>query len=377
MIKFIHTSDWHLGMQAHFLPEPTRARFVEDRFDAVRRIGGIAAEEDCSFVVVAGDVFDSNHVDDQVLAKATDALSSFAVPVFLLPGNHDALDPSSVYRRSAWTAHKPDSVVVLEEFAALPVPGSHGVDVVGAPWRVRRPLADPLGDAFEIPPPEDGVNRVVVGHGVVDQLGPDADDPALIRATAITEALQEGKAQYVALGDRHSVTEIADSGSRAFYAGTPVSSDYGERDPNNILLVALDGGQCAVERRQIGAWRFERASRDLNGDADVTALNDWLDAFDSKHTTVVKLALRGALSLAESASLADVLERQGLMFASLNTWERQADLVVEPNDVDLAELNVSGYVREALDQLRDEASHAGESAVVARDALNLLYRLAR
>ncbi len=376
MIKFIHTSDWHLGMRAHFLPEEARARFVEDRFDAVRRIGTIAAEEGCAFVVVAGDVFDSNHVDDQVLAKATDALSSFTVPVFLLPGNHDILDPSSVYRRQGWMAHRPANAVVLEEAAALPVPGVEGVEIVGAPWHAKHPLTDPLAAAYEVPARADGVARVVIGHGVVDELSPDTDDPALITASGIADAVRNGKVHYIALGDRHSVTEIAGSEGRAHYAGTPVSTDYNEKDPNQVLLVSLDAGGCVVEPRHVGAWRFEQAARDVNREQDVTALGDWLDAFDSKHTTAVKLALRGTLSLSVNAMLDGVLERQNLTFASLNTWERQSDLVVEPDDADLATLDVSGYVREALEHLRDEAGGSGDKAVVACDALNLLYRLA-
>jgi DNA repair exonuclease SbcCD nuclease subunit len=377
IVKFIHTSDWHLGMQAHFLPEEARPRFLEDRFEAVRRIGAIAAEEGCSFVVVAGDVFDSNHVDDQVLAKATDALSSFTVPMFLLPGNHDASDPSSVYRRDAWTAHKPANAVVLEEAVVVSVSGVQNVEVVGAPWHSRRPLADPLGPAYDVPASVEGAMRVVVGHGVVDELSPDRDDPALIRVPGITEVLQGGKAHYVALGDRHSVTEIAGCDGRAHYSGAPVSTNYGEKDPNQILIVALEGEECAVERRRVGAWRFERASRDLNGEDDVTALGDWLDAFDSKHTTVVKLSLRGTLTLAASAMLEEMLERKRLTFASLNNWERQSDLVVAPDDADLATLDVSGYVREAFDELRERAVGPDEDAMVTRDALNLLYRLAR
>lgn len=377
MVKLIHTSDWHLGMQAHFLPEPARARFVEDRFEAVRRIGALAAEEGSSLVVVAGDVFDSNHVDDQVLAKAAEALSSFTVPVFLLPGNHDALDPSSVYRRQGWAAERPANVLVLEEVEAVPVPGVEGVEIVGAPWPSRRPLGDPLAAACELPPPGEGVIRVVVGHGAVDRLSPDADDPALIGSAGIARALREGGAHYVALGDRHSATEIAGSEGRARYAGTPVSTGYGEEDPNQVLLVSIEEGRCAVERRQIGAWRFERLSCELGGERDVDALGERLGAFHSKHTTAVKLALRGALSLSASARLQDVLERQSLTFASLNTWERHSDLVLEPDGADLEALNVSGYVREALQELRDEAAGAGEDALVARDALNLLYRLAR
>lgn len=44
MVKFIHTSDLHLGMQAHFLPDEARARFAQDRFDAVRRIAAVGEQ---------------------------------------------------------------------------------------------------------------------------------------------------------------------------------------------------------------------------------------------------------------------------------------------------------------------------------------------
>ena len=102
-----------------------------------------------------------------------------------------------------------------------------------------------------------------------------------------------------------------------------------------------------------------------------------LDAVPSKPTAVVKLSLRGTLSLATSALLEDVLEHNRMTFASLNTWERHTDLIVAPDDADLADLDVSGYVREALTDLRAEAAGTGEQALVAQDALNLLYRLAR
>ncbi len=375
MVKFIHTADWHLGMQAHFLPDEARARFAQDRFDAVRRIAKLAHEEGCAFVVVAGDIFDSNHVDPQVVAKAVEALSSFTVPVFLLPGNHDPLDPSSVCRTAAWTEHKPANVVVLEEVTAVPVSGVEGVEVVGFPWSSKHQLGDPVVGCYNAASSADGALRVVVGHGIVDELSPNTDDPSLIAATAMREALQGGKAHYIALGDRHSVTEISGTDGRAYYSGTPVSTDYGETGPNDVLLVALDADTCTVERRPIGAWAFDRSSFDLNGEGDVTVLEQWLDAVPSKHTTVVKLALRGTLTLAASAMLEDVLERSQMTFASLNTWERQADLVVAPDDADLARLDVSGYVREALETLREEAAGSGEDAIVARDSLNLLYRL--
>ena len=112
-------------MQAHFLPEEARARFAQDRFDAVRRIAEIAKDDGCDFVVVAGDVFDSNHVDPQVVARAIDALSSFSVPVFLLPGNHDPFDPTSIYRTAKWAETKPETVTVIDDASPTPVSYTH------------------------------------------------------------------------------------------------------------------------------------------------------------------------------------------------------------------------------------------------------------
>ena len=376
-MKFIHTADWHLGMQAHFLPEEARVRFAQDRFDAVRRIAELARDEGCAFVVVAGDVFDSNHVSREAVARAIDALSSFTVPVFLLPGNHDPLDPSSIYRTTAWADRKPANVVVIEEVTALAVPGAQGVVVVGVPWLSKHRLGDPVAEAYEVATSADGVLRVVVGHGIVDELSPDRDDPSLIGAAGIRDALRDGAVHYVALGDRHSATEISGTDSGAWYSGTPVSTNYGETDPNEVLLVELGDGSCAVERRAVGSWKFDTPAFDLNGEEDVQALEAWLDGVPSKPTAVVKLSLRGTLSLAASALLEDVLEHNRMTFASLNTWERHTDLVVAPDDADLAGLDVSGYVREALTDLRAEAAGTGEQALVAQDALNLLYRLAR
>lgn len=376
MVRFIHTADWHLGMRAHFLPDEARARFAQDRFEAVTRIARLAEDEGCAFVVVAGDAFDSNHVAPEVIAKAIEALSAFSVPVFLLPGNHDPLDPTSVYRTGEWVSHKPAHVEVLESAAALPAPGVERVEIAGAPWSSKRPLSDPVAGCYAHASASSAL-RIVIGHGIVDELSPARDDPSVIRAHDLRSAIDRGAVHYVALGDRHSVTEVGATSGRAWYAGTPVSTDYGEIDPNQVLLVALEEAACSVEPRVVGHWAFLRQSFELESAEDIDELGQWLGGQPSKHTTVVKLTLRGPLSLAESSRLSDVLEHHRLTFASLNVWEQHVDLIVVPDQADLDELDVSGYVRETLDELARAAEGSSEDALVARDALGLLYRLAR
>jgi len=55
MMRFLHTSDWQLGMTRRFLSEEAQARYTQARFDAIRTMGRIAKEKQCQFMLVCGD----------------------------------------------------------------------------------------------------------------------------------------------------------------------------------------------------------------------------------------------------------------------------------------------------------------------------------
>jgi len=144
--RFFHTGDWQLGMIHHFFSEGSQERFSQARFDAIRTIGRIAKEEQCQFVLVCGDAFESNQVDRKTVAHALDALKEVLVPVFILPGNHDPLNAASVYRSSTFIERTPAHVHVIESAAPLKV--ADGVELVGALWMSKRPLANPIQEAL-------------------------------------------------------------------------------------------------------------------------------------------------------------------------------------------------------------------------------------
>ena len=99
MVKFLQSADWQLGMTRHFLTGEAQARFSAARLDVIERMGNLAVDERCQFVIVCGDVFDSNQVERQVLMRAFEKMAAFPqVTFYLLPGNHDPLDASSIYR---------------------------------------------------------------------------------------------------------------------------------------------------------------------------------------------------------------------------------------------------------------------------------------
>ena len=106
-MRFIHTADWQLGMTRHFLNGDAQPRYSAARRDAVVALGALAAETGSEFVVVAGDVFEHNQLAPRVVSQSLEAMRSIGIPTYLLPGNHDPLDASSVYTSALFTAERP------------------------------------------------------------------------------------------------------------------------------------------------------------------------------------------------------------------------------------------------------------------------------
>ena len=374
MVRFIHTSDWQLGMTRHFLSDEAQSRYSAARLDAVNAIGELAHDHGCEFVLVCGDVFESNHVDRKVVVRTLEALNSYRVPVYLLPGNHDPLDASSVYHFHSFESTKRDHVKVIESSEAIEV--AEGVQLIGAPWFSKQPLTDLVGQAHRGLVAEDGVIRVVGGHGAVDTLAPDRDEPTVIQVGAVEEAIRAGVVDYLALGDRHSLTKIGDT-ERIWYSGTPEPTDFDEVDPGKVLVVEVNGGSCSVEPVQVGSWRFVDQSFEVNGSEDLHLLESWLNDQPTKDRTVVRLALTGTVSIAQRAQLDAVLAQFRDLFAAIQIWDRRTDLAVVPEDHDFSDLSLSSFAGAAVDELRDLAISNGEQAELAQNALALLYRLAK
>ncbi|MDA0282124.1 MAG: metallophosphoesterase [Planctomycetota bacterium] len=374
-VKFLHTSDWQLGATRAFLSDEAQARWTASRFEAIRSLGQIAQKEECEFLVVAGDVFEFNQVDRRTVLRACEALQSISVPVFLLPGNHDPLDAGSIFESSVWKSNRPDHVHVLSD-PKEPFQFRTGVEILGAPWFSKRPLADLVAEGIGgVPPLHDGV-RVMVAHGATDELFPDRGNPALIKVEPIQAALAEGKIHYLALGDRHSLTEIGTSG-RIWYSGTPVVYAFDEIDPGHALIVEIEGDSHRVHPVNVGTWRFVEKSFDIGSSADVDAVEHFLNSLERKEETVVRLVLVGTVTLNDHARLTEFIERYNDLFAGVHESGSQSDLVVVPDDADFADLSLSGFAAAAVDKLRAAAGDDGPEGEEARDALALLIRLAK
>lgn len=378
-MRFVHTADWQLGMTRRRLAGDAQPRHSAARRDAVVGLGALAADTGAQFVVAAGDVFEHNQLAPQVISQSLEAMRSIGVPVYLLPGNHDPLDASSVYTGALFRAECPDNVVVLDTAGVHQV--APGVELVAAPWRSKKPNTDLAAAALAELGPADGVIRILVAHGGVDALDPDPTNPALIRLSALQDALAHGAIHYAALGDKHSLTAVGDTG-RVWYSGSPEVTNFDdiEPDPGQVLVVEIDDTDpahpVAVEPRRVGRWRFHTLRRRIDTGDDITDLATTLDRMPDKERTVVRLALAGSLSITDRAALDACLDRYSRLFAGLDDWERHTDLAVVPADGEFSDLGLGGFAAAAVEELVAIARSAtGDPADDAQAALALLLRL--
>lgn len=403
MVRFLHTADWQIGMTRHYLSAEAQPRFTAARTDVVRRLGEVARAHGCDFVVVAGDVFEHNQLTGQTVRRALEALRAVPVPVFLLPGNHDHLGPMSIWASPVLREELPPHVRVLDSPGIHPV--APGVEIVAAPWVGKHPGADPVaGVVSALPPAPDGVVRVLVGHGTVDLLDADRRTASAIAFAPLARALDEGRVHYVALGDRHSTTQVGGDPA-VWFSGAPEPTAWREERPGEVLVVEVSPGGLGtrahvdVRSHPVSRWTFVSLDRRLSSDDDLDALDAELDALPDKERTVLRLALRGTLGLAQHARLEELLERHAQLLGALHRPAQHTDLVLASDD-DLADLGLGGFLASAAEEIRQDAgldapaptpADAGRAIAEAspftpgqpddehsaRDALALLYRLTR
>jgi DNA repair exonuclease SbcCD nuclease subunit len=206
--KVLHTSDCHLGAGPGGAEETAFALAMT-----------LARDERVDAVLVAGDLFDSARVSDDVIAWAAGQLDSVACPVVVIPGNHDVLAERSVYHRFDLAAHCPRLHFIDREHGQLvAVPGTDVV-VWGRAMTEHEPGYRPFAG---LPPRPVDCWTIAIGHGLLLDDGPtDRSSPIFAADLAAVDW------DYVALGHIHGYAEIRDEPTPVRYPGATAASRDG------------------------------------------------------------------------------------------------------------------------------------------------------
>ena len=342
------------------------AALRDERFAAVRRIAELARDRNVDAVLVAGDVFESNTVGDETLRRMIQAIRSFPGHWVFIPGNHDAALAESVWTR-LMRIGVPDNVHLA--VAPEPLSLADGKLVVLPAVLRRRHEADDVTEWFDTAETPAGAVRVGLAHGsVTNRLpeGADAHNPIA------DHRAERAGLSYLALGDWHGTLNIAE---RTWYAGTPETDRFGSSDPGNVLAVEAEAPDAPPTVEKLPVGRYDWAVHDcvVTTPEDIAALDGQLDGLGgAPEDRLVWLRLSGAVDFVTRQALDETIENWRARLRLLRLDDEA--LVAEPTDDDLDRIDAGGFVRDAVESLRQRASDPADAArEAARGALLRLY----
>ncbi|HHY11449.1 MAG TPA: DNA repair exonuclease [Firmicutes bacterium] len=291
MPSFIHTGDLHLGRPFRRLgalgKEIRKAQFrtLTNIVDAVKQTRS-------NFLVVAGDLFDTNSVSIRLVKDVLSCFASIApVPVYIQPGTHDVFDSASVYRTILNSNILPTNVTVIPEEASefRPVPD---VGLFASANTTKRGGDRPLRRLSSLASGSDARYKVAVIHGSVDVPGLSIDPHEPLVGQ---DEIASSPFQYVAMGHWHKRHIWSQGGTEAIYCGTPETLEFDEiPSPGTVTVVSL-GDIVQAEERVVGTHKWVKVSLDLSLMPDANAIIHRANQ-EAGSRTLLRLELRGNLA---------------------------------------------------------------------------------
>jgi len=383
MICFIHTADWQLGKPFSRVTDPDRqAGLRRQRLDSLDRIGEVARQRQASFVVVAGDVFDSHRPTDRLVSLALERIGQLGLPVYIIPGNHDYGGLGSLWESEHFQRENrelaPNLTVIL---TAEPVERDDAI-LLPCPLLRRQQLTDPTEwiRRFDFSSCDDQP-RIVLAHGSTVNFQGEADEedeptqPNFIALDRLAEQLDA--IDYIALGDWHGFVQ---AGEKAWYAGSHETDRFPRPGqlPGQVACVRVSRGELPqVEPVPTGAIRwFEHAETFIAADgperldAVLRQLTDKLGVGNA----VGKLRLDGHLGLADHQTLTAILDTWAARLAHLRIEHQVA---VQPTAEELDALTKRAddpLIAGVAEALVAEMATGGDAGEIATIALAMLHQ---
>ena len=244
-LTIVHTSDVHLDNRG------TAADADGFRDSAERAFAGVvetALAEAADLLLIAGDLFDNNRVDDSNIHFVYRQFARLHAHqrVVLLPGNHDVHDERSVWNRFSFEAAGANVHGLMEHSGDCLTFANLGVRVWGRAMREHAPENYPLDGA---PDRHDDYWNVGMAHGQV------VEERVRQGSSPITRSeIGASGFHYLALGHIHVFADHSVGGTTAYYCGSPVARHAGANGGKVALVTLCPEAGVRVESRVTSVW---------------------------------------------------------------------------------------------------------------------------
>ncbi|EKF6108161.1 exonuclease SbcCD subunit D [Listeria monocytogenes] len=241
-IQFLHMADLHLDspfIGLSTLPQPLFSAIQESTFQSLERITTVAIKEAVDFVLIAGDIYDSEDQSVRAQARFSKEMKRLEVaniPVFMIHGNHDFIEkhkekltlPSNVHVFS-------EQVEVMSHKTATGV----SVNIYGFSYNERH-IRSSRVDKYKIQGNADF--HIALLHGSEVSSSEEHDVYAPFRVQEISKKGFD----YWALGHIHKRQLLAESPS-IYYPGNIQGRNRKESGEKGASIITLSEASTTID----------------------------------------------------------------------------------------------------------------------------------
>ncbi|MBI5503488.1 MAG: exonuclease SbcCD subunit D [Deltaproteobacteria bacterium] len=271
-MRFLHTSDWHLGRLFFGV------HLTEDQAGVLDQLVLLVREAKIDCVLLAGDVYDRALPPPDAVRLLDDIVTRLVIEagtaVVMIAGNHDSAERLGFGARvlEAGGLH----VAGTRPLALTLADASGSIDVVAVPYAEPAVVRARLGDDTLVDHEkalvaeldrmaaglEPGRRRVVLAHAfVTGAVESESERPLVVGGSASVAARCFDGFDYVALGHLHRPQTVARSVVR--YSGSLLKYSFAEADhAKSVTIVEVDErGVCRTEDIALSPRRDVRVLR--------------------------------------------------------------------------------------------------------------------
>ena len=210
-LRLAHVSDIHLDSHGLTINGENESDLIKARFAHVLTT---LKTQQPDVMLLAGDLFESNHVQVEIIHWAMDQLDAYELPVVMIPGNHDCLIPDGIYRTHDFNAISNVHLIASEQGELVEFE-EHDLLIWGKGMYKHCAAFQPLGGYPQRP--SDCRWFVGMGHGIYVPSGESTDRSSPI----LQREIENSPFDYLALGHHHARKELDLNGTKAVYPGSP------------------------------------------------------------------------------------------------------------------------------------------------------------
>lgn len=249
-MRFLHTSDWHLGMTYR-----GGISYIKDQQFMIDEICEIAKSKNIDGIFISGDVFDKSIAGCEAIKLYDNTMTRLCldmnIPVYVIAGNHDGAERLSscnkllsksglhilgALEKEPAMVNADDTDIYLlpwistEKVRAIFPEESKNVETMEDAYRL---VLDKYRESFD-----KNHKHILLSHAFITNADTSTSDRAaeIGHATMVSASVFEGF-DYVALGHLHGPQQIT---NRIRYSGTPMIYSFGKEEKQEKSVTVID-----------------------------------------------------------------------------------------------------------------------------------------